>query len=111
MIMNGNTFANSSFQIDTRPLYITFTYDSATSKYVPDVDYTAQQIIKMSRTRQVIAEVEGYFAPLVSIWDNGENSLADFTLFQITDPTDLSCYSFVRARRAKDGWDVEYIEA
>ena len=111
MIINGNTFAYGAFQLDTRPLYITFTYDSATSKYVPDVDYTAKQIIEMSKTRQVIAVVEGCYAPLVRISDSGEDSVADFTILQFTDPADISSYTFVRANRYKLGWDVEYREA
>lgn len=115
MIINGNTFAYGAFQLDTRPLYITFTHDSATSKYVPDVDYTAQQIIEMSNTRQVIAKImssskDAYFAPLISAYDNGENSIADFILFAPNNPVDLSSYVFARAHRDVHGWEAEWNE-
>ena len=57
---------------DAAPLYITFSYDSSTSKYVPDVNYTADQIILMSKTRQVVAKVivaeqSAVFAPITIV--------------------------------------------
>ena len=111
MIINGNTFAYGAFQLDTRPLYITLSHDETAQKWVSDVNYTADQIIEMSKTRQVIAKVIAtnttvLYAPLTQVINIGSNTIV-FGAIIYSNPTDLSLHWFVEATCDESGaWDV-----
>ena len=111
MIINGNTFAYGAFQLDTRPLYITLSHDETAQKWVSDVNYTADDIIKELNSRQVIAKVIAtpqvtLYAPVTQVINVGSNSV-EFGAIIYSDPTDLSRHWFVIATCDESGaWDV-----
>ena len=108
MIINGNTFAHSSFQLDTRPLYIELKWDATQQKYVPVQDYTLQQITEAAKTRPVFVKADSYIVPLVYLSSNS----AHFFLYMISDPGNPTCgYSYIDAVRFENAWNVEFKEA
>lgn len=96
---------------DTAPLYITLTYDNATKKWVPDVNYTSDDIIAALNSRQVIVKVIAteqvtLYAPVTQVINTGSNRVV-FGAVIYGDPTDLSMHWFVTADCYDSGaWDV-----